>query len=87
MGYHGHHILKCHTCKSRRAMGGSKKIGRFGGAEQSGWALMKNDVGAWIWLCPACARKHRKAQSRQLPGRNSDSRDTPPRDDIGTWKG
>jgi hypothetical protein len=41
MGFHRHHILKCHTCKSRRAMGGSKKAGRFAGAKESSWAFTK----------------------------------------------
>jgi hypothetical protein len=87
MEYHRHHILKCHACKSRRAMGGSKKAGRFGGAEQSGWTFMKNDVGAWIWLCPACARKHGPTRDRQPPGRKSDGGSTPARADPGARKG
>jgi hypothetical protein len=66
MGYHSHNILKCHTCKSRRAGGDSKRDGQTATAKRGGWAFTKTEVGAWIWLCPACARKHQLAESSQF---------------------
>jgi hypothetical protein len=50
MGFHRHHVVKCHTCKSRRAMGGSKKAGRFAGAKESGWAFTKVEGGLGMAL-------------------------------------
>ena len=87
MGYRRHNILKCHTCKRYRAIGGSKKAGRLEDAKQSGWALTKTEAGAWVWLCPACAREHRPARNRQLPGREGDGADSPARGEPRPWKG
>ncbi len=86
MGYRRHNILKCHTCKSRHPIGGSKKAGRDDGAVQSGWVLRKNEAGAWVRLCPACARKPRPTQDRPLPASKSDRGTTPARAGPGARK-
>jgi hypothetical protein len=58
MGFHWGHKLKCHTCKRQRSLGGTKKSGTSEVAEREGWKLLKNRADQWVWLCPACARKH-----------------------------
>jgi hypothetical protein len=57
MGFRIHATLKCHTCKSRRALGGSKKTGTYDAAERSGWRSTVTKSGDYVWLCPPCARK------------------------------
>lgn len=63
MGYRSHATLRCHTCKARRALGGSKKLGRYAAAERSGWLFATNRAGDYVWLCPPCARKHRPCRA------------------------
>jgi hypothetical protein len=65
MGFTRHRTLKCHTCKRRHASGGAKKTGSLDQATRVGWVLMvRSTLGASIWLCPSCARKH---ASTKLP--------------------
>lgn len=63
MGFRKHATLKCHTCKSRRALGGCKKTHGTSAAEKSGWRFTKMQAGAYAWLCPPCARKFPKQSS------------------------
>jgi hypothetical protein len=71
MGHRRHIIHKCHTCKRRRTSGGVKKGGSWDRAERAGWVfLVWSTLGKFIWLCPACARKHEysKLPPGPLPG-------------------
>jgi hypothetical protein len=58
MGHRRHHGLKCHSCKRRKALGGSKAGGNRAEGERAGWVHgweMARD--AVVWLCPPGARK------------------------------
>jgi hypothetical protein len=57
MGWRGHATLKCHTCKARRALGGTRKIGDRAPAKRSGWRMVKGLASFYVWLCPSCARR------------------------------
>lgn len=64
MGFHNHVVLKCHTCKRRHVSGATKKGGSWEKAERTGWVFLVNSKhGRFIWLCPACARKHAAPES------------------------
>jgi hypothetical protein len=59
MGFTRHHVLKCHHCKRRKALGGTKHGGT--GWEEGGWKFMrlsdkkkKMDIQL---LCPTCVAK------------------------------
>jgi hypothetical protein len=60
MGFYTGVNLKCHTCKRQQSFGGTKKTGNCDEAKRKGWLFLKNRVDAWVWLCPACARKHQR---------------------------
>jgi hypothetical protein len=59
MGFHRHHIVKCHTCTRRLACGGSRSLGSWDEAKRAGWKfVVQNRLGMFLWLCPTCRRKH-----------------------------
>ena len=59
MGHHRHHVLKCHYCTRRKALGGSKTGGRWAEGTCAGWVnVWERARDAVVWLCPTCAQKH-----------------------------
>lgn len=65
MGFTRHTNLVCHTCKRRFVGRGHKRGGSWDEPHRAGWVLMvRSTLGAFIWLCPTCARKH---ASTKLP--------------------
>jgi hypothetical protein len=55
MGFKRHITLKCHTCKRRDAVGGTKKSGSW---RKDGWKMVRlENSGHYVLLCPTCARR------------------------------
>ena len=58
MGFKRNDTLKCHTCKNKRAIGGSKKFGNTEAtAKKYGWKFVETKK-ALVYLCPNCAKKY-----------------------------
>jgi len=54
MGFKNHTTLKCHYCKAKKALGGTKKMGNL---EDKQWKrIIVAKVGR-VWLCPSCSRR------------------------------
>jgi hypothetical protein len=56
VGYRKHQKLKCHTCKSQKSLGGTKKMGSL--SATGDWKMVQLNGEQWVWYCPSCVRKH-----------------------------
>lgn len=56
MGFKKHATLKCHYCKAKKALGGSKKMGKL---EDKTWQMVNVAKVGYVWLCPSCNRNHK----------------------------